>query len=82
MELIPIYWLVGAVVVGVLAESRGRHFWGYGALSVAISPVLALALVFGLPRMATAADKRCPHCRELVRRDAVRCKHCQGDLST
>lgn len=81
MELIPIYWLAGAVVVGILAGSRGRHPWGYGALSVAISPVLALALVFGLPRLARAIDVRCPHCRELVRRDATRCRHCHGELT-
>lgn len=93
MELI-IGWLVFAVVVGICASSRGRSGFGWFLLSVAISPILALILVLVMPKLGAAeaardaggevvdasTHVRCPDCRELVRRDARKCKHCGAAL--
>lgn len=95
MEIV-IGWLVLAVIVAVAASSRGRSALGWFLLACIISPVLALValLVIGRPAVAgqpqlLAADPeaptpethvRCPDCRELVRRDARKCKHCGAAL--
>jgi hypothetical protein len=86
-------WLVFAVVVGVIAASRGKSGFGWFLLSCLISPLLGLILVLALgpPAGALAAPAgadaptpethvRCPDCRELVRYDAVKCKHCGAAL--
>jgi hypothetical protein len=76
-------WIGLAVVVGVAANSRGRSGFGWFVLAVVISPLLAGLLVLALGRRNQVAPGptpethvRCPDCRELVLRDARRCKHC------
>lgn len=88
-----IFWFLAAVVVGVIAGSKGRSGFGWFVLAVLISPLLAgiLVLVLGRPggavAVANGADQpnadthvRCPDCRELVLRDARKCKHCGSGL--
>lgn len=82
------FWLIFSIVVGVAASSRGRSGFGWFVLSVLISPLLALILVLVLSRKGGEAvyvggeratpetHVRCPDCRELVRADARKCKHC------
>lgn len=82
-------WLFLAALVGVLADRRGRMGFGWFVLSVMFSPLLMLLLVLvlrdaSLP-VATVditPQVRCPDCRELVRADALKCKHCGSALST
>lgn len=83
------FWIIACVIVGIVAGSNGRSGFGYFVLSLFISPVLGGLLVLGLGKSAAAtagADAegkptpkthvRCPDCRELVRMDARKCKHC------
>jgi hypothetical protein len=46
---IGLVWLAGAVVVSILAGSRGRSSLGWFVLAVVFSPLLMLVLVLGLP---------------------------------
>lgn len=85
-------WLVFSCVVGAGASARGRSGFGWFLLSALISPLLALVLLLLLPRLNAAAavsdaeratpetHVRCPDCRELVRMDARKCKHCGSAL--
>lgn len=90
-----LFWLGFALVVGVAASNRGRSGVGWFLLSLVISPVLGglLLLAFGRPvtnqpaRIDEAGQPitdqthvRCPDCRELVRKDARKCKHCGTGL--
>lgn len=88
MELV-VGWLMFSVVVAIIAVHRGRNGLGWLLLAVCISPLLAGILVLALGRPdADALDDRarpethvrCPDCRELVRRDARKCKHCGSGL--
>lgn len=88
------FWFLFAIVVGVAAGSRGRSGFGWFLLSMIISPLIGLLLVLVLPnRKWTSAPTqgfiepvtpethvRCPACRELVRADASKCKHCGTTL--
>ena len=77
-------WLVGAIVVGIAANVRGRIGIGYFFLSLLISPLLGLVLVLVLPdktKPSLDTHIKCPHCAELVLPEASRCKHCQAELT-
>ncbi|MDO9277657.1 MAG: hypothetical protein Q7U05_03720 [Polaromonas sp.] len=92
MELF-FFWLIGSIFVWVIASSKGREGFGYFLLSIVLTPILVGILVIALPSIkslpvvVTAVDAvvpdaqiRCPDCRELVRTDARKCKHCGTTL--
>ena len=91
---IALVWFVFAMLVGAAASSRGRSGFGWFLLSCIISPLLGLLLLIAVPKRgppaavtagAEVADAsthvRCPECRELVRKDARKCKHCSTALA-
>jgi hypothetical protein len=49
MEMIFIFWLAFAIIVGVAANTRGRNGGGWFILAVLISPLIAGLLVLALP---------------------------------
>lgn len=83
-------WLVCSVIIGVIASSRGRSGVGWFLIAALLSPLIGLILVLVFQKKgeaAAAVDEagqkitadshvRCPDCRELVRKDAKKCKHC------
>ena len=85
-----IWWGILAVVVGFVAGARGRSGFGWFLISLILSPLIGLLIVMVLPKRGEAAAPRdesgevitskshvrCPDCRELVRHDARKCKHC------
>jgi hypothetical protein len=85
---IAIFWVGGMIIVGVLAKRRGRSWLLWAFIALFLSPLLAGLLVLALgyagridtdaPTAATHA--RCPECKELVRRDAKKCRHCGAAL--
>lgn len=83
-----ITWLFLAAMVAALAGSRGRSAFGHFLLSLLLSPFVGLIIVLVLPargqytEQAVTADThtRCPECREVVRKDARKCKHCGASL--
>ncbi len=75
-------WFLISIVTAVAASSRGRSAFGW-FLCAAFLNFIALILVLVLPNLKTEAEKpnpkthvKCPDCRELVLKDAKRCKHC------
>jgi len=86
-------WIGFAVAVGFLAAKWQRTGFGWFFLACLISPVLAgiFLLIAGDASDKTPRDEagnkitpethvHCPDCRELVRKDARKCKHCQAAL--
>lgn len=92
MEFMILFWLGGAIIVGIIADSKGRFGIGYFVASLFVTPLLTGILVLALPNLkvlkAAAANGtptpethvKCPDCRELVMRDARKCKHCGTGL--
>ncbi len=84
-------WLFFVVVTAAVASSKGRSVFVWLVLA-AIFSLLALIVVAVLPSLKAQAitaggeiatpdtHVRCPDCKELVRADAVVCKHCHSKL--
>lgn len=77
---IAIVWILLSLVVAVAAQSRGRTGLGWCLISLAISPLIGLLLILVLPSRANQPTPqthvRCPDCKELVLKEARKCKHC------
>jgi hypothetical protein len=81
-------WLGFAIVVGIAAAHRGRKGAAWLLLAVVTSPLIAGLLVLVLPdpnkerqqQELLKTARKCPLCAELVRREAIVCKHCGRDL--
>jgi len=76
-------WFFFAVICGVYASGKGRSGFGYFVLACIISPLLCFLLlaVMGSANEQPAGPTpethvKCPDCRELVLKDARKCKHC------
>lgn len=54
MEGVLIFWVGFSVIVGFVADAKGRSGIGYGLLSVLLSPILVLILVLVMPDLAKA----------------------------
>lgn len=87
-------WLILAGLVGFWAHTKGRFAFGWFVISFMLSPLIGGIIVAILPKAGKAAMPRdeagnvmtpdmyvrCPDCRELVRKDARKCKHCGASL--
>lgn len=73
-------WLVAAVVLGCLADNRGRNWFGWMLLAMLISAPLAALVLLLVKDQSGGQTARCPACAELVRPEAKVCKHCGRTL--
>jgi hypothetical protein len=85
METITIIWLSFSLVVGLAAGKRGRGTGNWFVVSLALSPFIGAALLFGSPNLSSdianpKTHRACPQCAEQVLRAAIKCKHCGSDL--
>lgn len=89
-----VLWLALSIAVAVHASKRGRSGFGWFLFSVILSPLIGFVFLMLVPKVGTASlpldelgqpitpetHVRCPDCRELVRKDARKCKHCGTPL--
>ncbi len=85
-------WLLFSIIPAAIAANKGRSAMGWYFLSLLFSPLFAGLLVLvlspikrGTPEPPSEPDDDrlpCPLCKEPVRVGAVRCPHCQGDISS
>lgn len=73
--------LLLCALVGKWAASKGRSAAFWFCASVLITPVLAAVLVGFGTKIGHAALRKCPDCREMVKHDATKCKHCGTTLT-
>lgn len=92
MELIGFGYLVLCALAAWVASYKGRSATAIFFLSLFASPIVGLVVALVLRPKNQSADGepaptiethgRCPMCKELVRRDALKCKHCGGELTS
>ena len=79
-----IIWLCFGLGAAMIATKKGRSGCGFFTLGVLLGPFgLLFALLASSDQRAvdTAALnsgelKKCPHCAELIRREATKCRYC------
>jgi hypothetical protein len=94
MEYFIIIWIVCGIFAGVVANSKGHSgcAWFVGGLFFGIFALIAAAGIAPAQRepdltqaalaMANnaAALRKCPHCAELIQREARVCRYCQREV--
>jgi len=83
MITIGFFWLLFALVVGLIASGRGRSGFGWFILACLISPLLAGLIVLLSSNLAATSVRpspsthvKCPDCKELILKDARVCRYC------
>jgi len=91
-----ILWFLFAVLVGVAASKYGRSGLLWTVIAIVTSPLVAgiILIVVCLPgknksssqvvidlNSSAATTKRCPFCAEIIRLEAIKCKHCGADIN-
>jgi len=87
MELVFIWGIIGCIPAAI-AKSKGRSFftwWVYGALLFIVALIHSLVINKDIRAIEDAMQNegfvRCPYCAEMVKTEAVKCKHCGSDIS-
>ena len=77
-----LFWVITSVVVAALASSKGKDFGKWLALSILLSPVVAIVclIVTLMPDAKEEAVnyRKCPFCAEQILSEAKKCKYCHS----
>ena len=82
-------WIVLSILVALYAFARGHstlNVFGFLLLGLVFSPLIALIASALIPPsdkslIDKGLAKKCPHCAELVKPEAVVCSHCGRELA-
>lgn len=71
------FWLLFGALIGALAAQKRGFSMVAGVLGgMLLGPLLALLMFF------VSGDRtKCPHCAELIKKEAKLCPHCRSDLT-
>ncbi|EEC8124878.1 zinc ribbon domain-containing protein [Escherichia coli] len=87
MEFILLSVVLG-IVPAIIAQTKGRSFfvwWIYGTLLFIVALVHSIVITKDEKtheqEMMGNGMKKCHFCAELIKEEAIKCKHCGSDLT-
>ncbi len=82
-----ILWLIMAVVVAIIAASKGKNAFAWGLYGFLIWPIALVHILVtsadgpAIERQAMAAGRvKCLHCAEMIMAEAKVCRFCGRDV--
>ena len=81
-------WSIFGFISAIIASNKGRSGCGWFIIGVLLGPLgIILALVVSKNEDKTTRNiidrrdmKACPYCKEFIKVNAIKCKHCSSDL--
>ena len=80
--MIWIVWIILAFACASFAKSRGREYGSWLVLSLLLSPFICIIILLiskdesNNLGITQGTLKKCYQCAEVVKKEAIRCKHC------